>query len=238
MNKTVLITGASRGIGKATALYFAEKGYNVVVNYNNSKDSASELVDSLENAICVKADVSVEAQVNEMFRKAYDTFGSIDVLVNNAAYSSIKPLQDISVEEWDKTFDINVKGIFLCSKCALEYMLRNKSGSIINISSMWGVIGASCEVHYSSSKAAVIGFTKALAKELAPSGINVNCVSPGCVDTDMNKHLSKEELSSLCEDIPLGRLANTKEIAQCIYNLSQLPYITGENININGGMVV
>ena len=244
MNKTVLITGASHGIGKQSAITFAQAGYNVIINYNKSKKEALSLEAELKaagfGAMAVEADVSCQTAANQMFDKVQEFYGGVDVLINNAAISSIKPLQDISLDEWKKTFEVNVHSAFICSKLALSYMINKKSGCIINVSSMWGCVGASCEVHYSSSKAALIGFTKALAKELAPSGIRVNCVCPGVTETAMNSHLSQNEKQQFCNEIPLGRFAKPSEIAKSILFLASddASYITGQILSPNGGAVM
>jgi len=243
MSKTVLITGASHGIGKATARLFCENGFNVVINYNQSEESAFLLEKELRetgNALAIKADVSKKEQVDAMFQKAKEQFGDVTVLVNNAAVSSIQVMQDITEVEWDRTFGVNVKGMYLCAQAVIPDMIKNKSGHIINISSIWGLTGASCEVHYSASKAAVIGFTKALAKELAPSNICVNCVAPGVVKTAMNRHLSQVDKELLTQEIPLGRLAGADEIAEWIHFLASKggTYMTGQVISPNGGIVI
>ncbi|HOV42272.1 MAG TPA: SDR family NAD(P)-dependent oxidoreductase, partial [Oscillospiraceae bacterium] len=190
--ETVLITGASRGIGRETAKLFSKNGFNVVINYNKSEKDALELLSEIKNAAAIRADVSNRKEVFEMIEKANSIFGGIDILVNNAAVAGQMLFQDISEEEWDRIFDTNVKGAFNCTQAVLPHMLHKKSGKIINISSIWGITGASCEVHYSASKAALIGFTKALAKELGPSGITVNCVAPGIINTDMNSSIPNE----------------------------------------------
>ncbi len=244
MKKTVLITGASRGIGAECAYTFARNGYNVIINYNKSCEKAkyieNELYENGFSAISVCADVSDPKAAEKMFKAAEKAFGGVDVLVNNAAISYIKPIQDISLEEWNEVFRVNSTAAFICSKLALPFMIHKKSGSIINISSVWGMTGASCEVHYSASKAALIGFTKALAKELAPSGIRVNCVCPGAVNTDMNSHLSPQEVKSFCDEIPLERFAKPSEIASTVLFLASdaASYITGQTISPNGGFLI
>lgn len=236
-----LITGASRGIGAEIARKAYALGNKVIINYSKSKEKAEALANGLgEGAVALKADVSDEAEVAEMFAAANEAFGGVDVLVNNAGISSFRVLQDISAEEWDRTFAVNVKGAFLCSKAALPHMISEKGGCIINISSMWGLAGSSCEVHYSASKAALIGFTKALAKELGPSGIRVNCIAPGVIDTEMNKALSKETIAELCEETPLGCVGNVSDIAESVLFLagSGGRFITGQVISPNGGLVI
>lgn len=234
--KTVLITGASRGIGRAAALMFCENGYNVAANYNNTEPKDLEKI----GIFCIKADISDFAQVKNMFDEISDKFGGVDVLVNNAGVAMQKMLCDTTPEEWDKIFGINVKGMYNTVKCAADYMVNQKYGKIINISSMWGITGASCEVAYSASKAAVIGFTKALAKELGPSNICVNCVAPGVIDTDMNKNLSGETKKELADETPLCRLGTDNEVAETIYFLAseKSNFITGQVISVNGGLVI
>lgn len=238
---TFLITGASRGIGAEIAREAHSLGHNVVINYKNSRESAENLAKSLgERATAIKADVSVKDEVDTMFGKAEDLFGGVDVLVNNAGVSSFGVIQDISEAEWDRVFDTNVKGAFLCTKAALGHMIRNHGGVIVNISSMWGLVGASCEVHYSASKAALIGMTKALAKELGPSGIRVNCVAPGVIDTDMNRMLTAETVAELCEETPLGKIGEPSDVAAAVMFLASDggKFITGQIISPNGGIVI
>lgn len=241
--KTVLITGASRGIGRETALHFARQGYGVAVNYNNSENHAKTLIKQIKeiggNAVMIKADVSDNAQVENMFKSAYQHFGKgTDVLINNAAVSLFGLFNETKNKDYKKLFDINLFGAFNCTNQALTYMISNKSGSIINISSIWGVCGASCEVHYSAGKAALIGFTKALAKEVAPSGITVNCIAPGVIDTDMNADLSETEKQELLRQIPLKRLGRVGDISGLALFLAsgKARYITGQVISVNGGM--
>ena len=242
--KTVLITGASRGIGRACAEKFAHLGCNVAVNYKSSKDAAFELCESLcKKGFSAKpyfADVSKEEDVKNMFDAVTRDFSGVDILVNNAGISLIKVINDVSEKEWDEIFAVNAKSAFLCSKAALPHMLENKWGRIINVSSMWGLCGASCEVPYSASKAAVIGFTKALAKELAPSGITVNCISPGIVDTEMNSHLTEAEISDFLKEIPVSRMASPDEIAHCAAFLAdeKSSYVTGQVLSCDGGYTV
>lgn len=242
--KNVLITGASRGIGAACAKLFAKKGYRIFLNYRFSAQKAEALQRSLKENGCeaylVRADVSDSAQVQTMFDEIHSLCDGIDILINNAGIAQQKLFSDISEEEWDEMFQVNVKGMFLCTKQVLGHMIHQKSGSIVNLSSMWGITGASCEVHYSASKAAVIGFTKALAKELAPSGIRVNCVAPGAVETDMNSNLSAEDIALLCEETPLGCMGSAEDIAQAIYFLAtgKSRFTTGQILSPNGGLVI
>ena len=244
MAKTVLITGASGGIGTATACLFAEKGYNVVINYNNSERQARLLQKTLTEhgakSICVGANVSYPSEVNSMIKQAEYAFGGIDVLVNNAGISQIKQIQDITDNDWHEMIATNLTGVFNCARAVVPNMIRNKSGAIINVSSMWGITGASMETHYSAAKAGVIGFTKALAKELGPSGIRVNCVAPGVIETNMNRNITLEAVEQLSEETPLGRLGSPIEVAEAIYFLAseQASFITGQIISPNGGLVI
>lgn len=242
--QNVLITGASRGIGAACAKLFARKGFRVYINYRKEKERAAALCDSLNKeglcAASLQADVSDAGQVAEMFAQINDQSEGLDILVNNAGIAQQKLFTDITESDWDSMFDINVKGMYLCCRHALPHMIRQKSGSIVNISSMWGIAGASCEVHYSAAKAAVIGLTKALAKEVAPSGIRVNCVAPGAVDTDMNVALTEEDLALLREETPLGAIGTPEDIAKAVYFLASpdSSFTTGQILSPNGGLVI
>ncbi len=244
MGKTVIITGASRGIGRATAELFAIHGYNVVINYFKSEKEAFDLQLKLTQkgyrAIACKADITELTQVEGMVEQCCSAFGSIDVLINNAGIAQQKLFSDISDYDWELMMDVHVKGMVYCCRCVLPHMLRVKSGKIINISSIWGMVGSSCEVHYSTAKAAVIGFTKALAKELAPSNINVNCVAPGIIDTDMMASFSEQEKNDLAEMTPALRLGTPADVANAILFLSseQAGFITGQVLSPNGGFVV
>lgn len=237
--KTVLITGASRGIGAAAAKEFSKKGWHVVINYNKNKEKALALAKEL-SATVVQADISKSDEVLNMYSSLKGQGIHVDAIVNNAGVSSSRLFVDISESEWDEMFAINTKGAFLVTKAFLPDMLSRQSGSIVNISSIWGETGAAAEVCYSASKAALIGMTKALAKELAPSGIRVNCVCPGCIDTDMNKCYSDEERAAIAEDIPLGREGTVEEAAHAIEFLSSdaASYITGQVIGVNGGWYI
>lgn len=236
--KTALITGGTKGIGKAIALAFLQQGYEVMLNYD--KDVACALATQEEFnmmgycPVLQRADVSDEAQVDNMFKEFFSLYNRIDVLVNNAGISNINVIQDTTAEEWDRIFAVNVKGAFLCSRKAVSKMLGSQ-GCILNIASIWGEVGASCEVAYSASKGALIAFTKALAKELAPSGVRVNCVSPGVIDTDMNSHLSDTEMEELINQIPLGRLGRPEDVAKACVYLAENTYVTGEILSVGGG---
>lgn len=242
--KTVVITGASKGIGAATAILFARKGYNVVINYNNSYEAAKLLTRSLSSqgysVIDVKANVANHLETDLLIKEAAYKFGSVDVLINNAGVSHIGLITDTDHIDSDRIFDINLKGVYNCCKSVTPIMVSQKSGKIINIASMWGEVGASCEVAYSAAKAGVIGLTKALAKELAPSNINVNAISPGLIETGMNSNISVEDLTSFVEDIPLGRMGSADEIAAAAYFLASedADYITGQILGVNGGFVI
>ena len=245
MKKTVFITGASRGIGAATAIYFAKHGYQVAVNFLNNEESAQRVVSKIkalgQNAIAIQGDVSNKKQVREMILECNKALGNISVLVNNAGIAQQKVFGDITEEDWRRMFSVNVDGAYNTIHEVLPQMLNKKQGAIINISSMWGVKGASCEVHYSASKSAVIGLTKALAQELAPSNIRVNCVAPGLIDTDMNKCLSKEDLDSVIEEIPLGKIGTADDVAKAVFFLADdelSQFTTGVVLNVNGGMVI
>ena len=221
--KKVLITGGATGIGKATALLFLKNGYDVFITYNST-------LPDYDGVTAVKCDLSSLREIEKLFK----TVGYIDVLVNNAGISLVKMINDTNEDDYDKISDINAKACFYTSKYAALLMIKNHTGAIINISSMWGQCGASCEVAYSMSKAAVIGLTKALAQELAPSGITVNCVSPGIIDTRMNAQFDKQELES---EVPMGRLGTPEEVARAVLFLAESTYITGQIIGVNGGIV-
>lgn len=221
--KKVLITGGATGIGKATALLFKQKGYDVFITYNQSEPDFDWITK-------IKCNLENENEIIELFNQ----ITSIDVLVNNAGISLIKQINDTTAEEYDKIMRINARSYFLCSREAVKLMLKSHSGAIVNVSSMWGQLGASCEIAYSMSKAAVIGLSRSLAQELAPSGITVNCVCPGIIDTRMNSMFEKSELE---EEVPIGRLGTAEEVADAIYFLSQNKYITSQILGVNGGIV-
>ena len=240
---TVVITGSARGIGAAAAALFADIGYNVIINYNTSGAEALALCEKITagggKAIAVQADVSKMSEAKRLFDEAKKAFGTVDILVNNAGIAQQKLFTDITEADYDRMFDCNVRGVFNCCQCALPDMIHNKYGRIINISSMWGVVGASCEVHYSASKAAVIGMTKALAREVAPSGITVNCIAPGVIDTPMNKGFDEETLAALREETPVGRLGTPEDVARAIRFLAdeKSSFITGQTLGIDGGFI-
>ena len=243
MKKTVIITGAAKGIGRACAKKFAAEGWRVVIGYNHSEDKAHSLLKELSDqtdVILVKADVSKSEEAEALIKEANNSFGKIDALINNAGVSSVSGLfSDTDKKEWERVFGTNVYGTFNVTKAALPLMVHEKSGAIVNISSIWGISGASCETVYSASKAAVIGFTKALAKELAPSHIRVNAVAPGVIDTDMNAFLSADEKAALKDEIPMGRWGEALEIAEAVYFLAseKSSYITGQVLTADGGFI-
>ena len=244
--KTVVVTGGSRGIGKAIVYAFANAGYNVILNYNQSEQSAKNIVEDLKDCKGVvemfKADVSKREEVNAMIEYVNKEFGGIDVVVNNAGISHVGLFDEIEEEEFRKVMDVNLMGVFNVTQAALkECMLSKKNGTIINISSIWGIAGASCEVAYSASKAGVIGLTKGLAKELAPSNITVNAIAPGAIATDMiYKEYSEKEIATIEKEIPMGRLGTPIEIANLALYLASdnARYITGQVISPNGGLVI
>lgn len=241
--KTVLVTGASRGIGRAIALKFASKGYNLAINCSNSRNDLYELSEYINNTFNVKcipvvADVSNYSQVLQMFNVFFTHFSTIDVLVNNAGIANYELLMDLSPDNWHKIINTNLSSIYNTCHFAIPKMLSNDSGNIINISSIWGEIGASCEVAYSASKGGMNSFTKALAKELAPSGIRINAISAGAFDTDMNSVLCDNEKNEFIKQIPLNRFGNLDEIASLCEFIAcdQSKYITGQIITIDGGL--
>lgn len=240
--KTVLITGASRGIGAAAALEFAKEGYNLVLICKNNTEKLNALASDITSknpqitCQCLQCDISSPDDINQkllpLIRDSH-----IDILVNNAGISHIGLLQDMTYEEWRAIIDTNLTSMYLLSKLVIPLMVRNNDGRIINISSMWGNVGASCEVAYSASKGGVNSFTKALAKELAPSNISVNAIAFGVVDTEMNQFLSEEDRNALMEDIPAGRFATCEEAAKMISNIANAPsYMTGQIITMDGGL--
>ena len=244
MKKIVLITGASRGIGADIARVMSQNSYAVAIHCNTSKKEAENLCADLNNnggeAKVFEADLSKEGEAKKLVSEVLAHFGRIDVLVNNAGISLVKPFLDTDEVEGAQLLKINLTSAIEASKYAAEDMLKRKSGSIINVSSVWGISGASCEVYYSASKAGLIGFTKALAQELAPSGIRVNCVAPGVVDTAMNNHLTQDEKKELLDEIPIGRFANGYDVAKAVLFLAShdADYITGQTLNVSGGFLI
>ena len=246
MPKTVLITGASRGIGAKIAELFAEKGYNIALNYNKSENYAISLCEKINNRLkgiahTFKADVSNYEDVRNMVNAIYKNFGGIDILVNNAGISQQLLFTDITPKMWSDMIGTNLTGVYNCCHCVLPKMIFNHCGCIINIASMWGETGGSCEVHYSAAKAGVIGLTKALAKEVAPSNIRVNCVSPGVIMTDMMSGFSDDTVSQLKEETPLCRLGTVEDVANAVLFLADdraASFITGQVLSVNGGILI
>lgn len=235
--KTVLITGASRGIGRSIAIGLKSKGYTVVANYNKSEKQAMELKEQY-NIDIYKANVTNRDEVKSMIQYCLEKYGKIDVLVNNAGISQIKLFTEITDEDWNNMINTNLTSAFLTSQEAVKNMIHNKNGCIINISSMWGEVGASCETHYSAAKSGLNGLTKAMAKELGLSNIRVNAIAPGVIDTDMNKELNGETINELKQEIPLNKIGKPEDICKCVEWLIEDNYTTGQIISINGGMVI
>ena len=239
--KTVWITGASRGIGRQAALDFGRQGWNVVIHCHTHREEAEAVRQSIgRNAIVTAGDVASREEVHAVYQKALDAFGRVDVLINNAAVASQELFTEMQEENWRRIFAVNVEGVYHCTQTVLPDMSRRREGKIVNISSMWGQVGASCEVCYSATKAAVIGMTKALAKEVGLSGIQVNCVAPGVIATEMNAHLSGEDMRALAEDTPLGRLGTPEDVSRALLFLASedADFITGQVLGVNGGFVI
>ena len=238
--KTVVVTGASKGIGRAVAKEFANNGYNIVICYNHSISAAQELlaeISGITRAIAIRVDVSKEDEVKNMIDITKNTFGTIDVLVNCAGVSDTRLLIDSTKEDYDFVFDTNIRGTYNTCKLVGREMLSNQSGKIINISSIWGVLGGSCESVYSASKGAIIAFTKALAKEFGPNGINVNAVAPGFIQTDMTKNVTEEIKQEIMDNSSLGRLGTPEDVAGVVSFLAseKSEFITGQVIGVDGG---
>ncbi len=237
--KNVLITGGSRGIGAALVRAFSKAGYTVAFTYKSSAEAAEKLAAEC-GAIAVCADAESPYEIEGSLAEIYRRIGAIDVLVNNVGISSFSLLTDLSLEDWNRTMAVNLTSAFLYSKGVIPGMVNKKQGRIINITSMWGITGSSCEVHYSTSKAALIGFTKALAKELGPSGITVNAIAPGLINTDMNRALSESDRAAVADDTPLMRVGEPDEIASVALFLASdgAAFITGDVLNVSGGYVI
>lgn len=241
--KTALVTGGGRGIGAAVVKKLCLEKYRVALNYFASEERAftlsSELLSEGRSVFPIKADVASPEQVRRMIKEVVDRFGKIDALVNNAGAQLWGPFDTVADEEWQRLIGVNLSGVFNCCREALPFMIKAKYGRIVNIASVWGQTGASCEVAYSASKAGVIGLTKALARETALSGITVNCVSPGAIKTDMLERFAEAEIKALCEEIPAGRLGTPDEVANAVafFADEKNSYITGQVLGVNGGYV-
>ncbi|MCI8538773.1 MAG: SDR family oxidoreductase [Oscillospiraceae bacterium] len=244
MQKTVLITGASRGIGAETARQFARAGYQTAINYFKSEEAALALCAELRaegfTVFPIQADVSDPEQAVRMVDTVLEKFCQLDILVCNAGIAQTKLLSDFTIEEWRRIFAVNVDGVFHCCRAVLPHFVHRKAGKILTVSSMWGQTGGSCEVPYSASKAAVIGFTKALAKEVGPSGITVNCVSPGVIQTEMNGNLTPRDLDALREETPLERIGTPADVAAALLFLASPAgdFFTGQVLAPNGGILI
>lgn len=234
-NKVAIVTGGSKGIGASIVKKLAQNGYIVVLNYNKSEKEAKEIENKFDNVYAFKADISNYDEVKALVDFTINKLKKIDLLVNNAGIDLIKTINDTKIEEFDKVLKTNLYSAFYTSKEVSKYMINNKSGKIINISSIWGIIGASCEMAYSVSKAGLDAMTKSLAKELGPSNIQVNSIAPGIIDTDMNKFLTKEEKEQIISEIPLEHIGNVEDVADCVLFLANAEYITGQVIQVNGG---
>ena len=240
--KTVLVTGASRGIGKAVAIKFAKKGYNVVISCVHRAEQLEQTRREIESfqAPCLAylGDMGDLKSCETLFSQIRSRFGGVDVLVNNAGISYIGLLQDMSSEDWERMLHVNLTSVFNCCKLAIPYMVRQKQGKIVNVSSVWGVVGASCETAYSATKGGINALTKALAKELAPSNIQVNAIACGAIDTEMNQWMDEDDLIALVDEIPSGRLGRAEEVADLAYHLGyKESYLTGQIIGLDGGWI-
>lgn len=242
VNKVVIVTGASRGIGNCITSSLAKKRYRIIANYNKSEKEAKSLKDELNKQgytiDIFKADVSKRSEVKELINFAMKKYSRIDCIINNAGIDQIKTFLDITDEDWDNIINNNLNSVFYMCQEALKYMIHEKQGSIINISSIWGQVGASCESAYAVSKAGIDALTKSLAKELGPSNIRVNSIAPGFIDTDMNCILTEEEKKEIIEEIPLQKIGYPLDIAKCVEWLINDEYVTGQVIGINGGWLI
>lgn len=238
--KTALVTGGTGGIGRAVCRTLTSDGWFVIAGYAHSAEKADEMVRNSEASAAVKIDISDTVSIAEAVDLIGRKYGAPELLVNNAGISEIELFTSIPLSRSDDILNINLRGTMNCTRAFLKEMIRQKNGSVINISSMWGEVGASCEVDYSASKAGIIGFTKALAKETAPSGIRVNCISPGFIMTEMNSHFSDDDLALMKEEIPLGFFGKPEHIADAVAFIAseKAEYITGQVLSVNGGMVI
>ena len=242
VHKAVLVTGGSRGIGAEIVKMLAKENYSIVLNYNHSEKQAIQIQEELQKQgrqiAIFQADVSKREAVKKLIQFTINTFGTIDVLINNAGIAQEKLFTDITDDDWNTMLNTNLNSVFYCTQEALPEMIRKKEGCIINISSIWGITGSSCEVAYSTAKAGINGMTKALAKELGPSNIRVNAIAPGIIDTSMNEYLTKEEKQVIEQEIPLEKVGKSIDIARCVKWLMEDEYTTGQIISINGGWYI
>lgn len=238
MNKIVLITGASRGIGREIAKSLSQKGYQIIANYNKSVEQAQKLREENINIDIYKADVSNREEVHKMVKYIIKKYHKIDILINNAGISESKVFTDVTDQDWNNMINNNLYSAFCTTQEVLEEMIKRKEGCIINISSIWGIVGSSCETIYSITKAGIDAMTKSLAKELGPSNIRVNSIAPGIIDTDMNKIYNKKEIEDIKKEIPLEKIGKTTDIAKCVNWLVEDEYTTGQIISINGGWII
>lgn len=234
----VLVTGASRGIGREITINLARNGHKVIANYNKSEEQAIRLENENTNIDIFKADVSKRQEVKLMIDYIIKKYGKIDALINNAGISANKLFTDVTDEMWQKTINANLYSAFCVTQEVLPNMIHNKNGCIINISSVWGIVGASCETVYAITKAGLDAMTKSLAKELGPSNIRINSIAPGIIDTDMNKNLSQQDFDEIKQEIPLNKIGSTLDISKCVQWLIEDRYTTGQVISINGGWVI
>lgn len=240
----VLVTGGAGGIGSEISVYFAHRGYDVAIQYNSGRERAEQLATEIRStfkvkAVAVGADFEDEKSVCDMFEEVVKTLGAPDVVVNNAGISEQRLFTDVTPQEWQRMVNVNMSAAFYICQCAAPYMIKKQKGAIVNVSSMWGISGASCEVAYSATKAGIIGMTKALARELGPSGIRVNCVAPGVIETKMNAVHSEETMKELAEETPLCRIGKPEEVAAAVYFLAseEASFITGQTLCVDGGFL-
>lgn len=240
----VLVTGGAGGIGSEISVYFARRGYDVAIQYNSGRERAEQLATEIRStfkvkAVAVGADFEDEKSVCDMFEEVVKTLGAPDVVVNNAGISEQRLFTDVTPQEWQRMVNVNMSAAFYICQCAAPYMIKKQKGAIVNVSSMWGISGASCEVAYSATKAGIIGMTKALARELGPSGIRVNCVAPGVIETKMNAVHSAETMKELAEETPLCRIGKPEEVAAAVYFLAseEASFITGQTLCVDGGFL-
>lgn len=238
MNKIVLITGASRGIGREIAKSLSQKGYQIIANYNKSVEQAQKLREENINIDIYKADVSNREEVHKMVQYIINKYHKIDILINNAGISESKVFTDVTDQDWNNMINNNLYSAFCTTQEVLNEMIKEKEGCIINISSIWGIVGSSCETIYSITKAGIDAMTKSLAKELGPSNIRINSIAPGIIDTDMNKIYNKKEIEDIKKEIPLEKIGKTTDIAKCVNWLVEDEYTTGQIISINGGWII